>query len=97
MLAFLYSLAGSTLCLFAMLPLHKILPRNCIWLCSMAGAVFHNIGQFCVAFLIMGSAILAYLPFLIVSGFITGLFTGLCSQILVQKLEKFNLKRRYKK
>lgn len=88
MMAFIYSFAGSTLCLIGMIPLHKILPMKFIWLCSVIGAVLHNIGQFCVALAVMGTAIIAYLPFLIVSGMITGTFTGLCAQILVHKFKK---------
>lgn len=93
MLALMYSLAGSTLCLLGMLPLHKVLPKKFIWLNSMIGAALHNIGQFCVAFFIMGNAIVAYLPILLLSGFITGLFTGMCAQILVFKLNKNKIEK----
>lgn len=91
--ALMYSFAGSTLCLLGMLPLHKVLPKKFIWLNSMIGAVLHNVGQFCVALLVMGEAIIAYLPFLMVSGFITGIFTGLCAQILVFKLNKNKIEK----
>lgn len=87
-MALLYSAAGSTLCLLGMIPLSKIVPKKCIFLCSMIGAVLHNCGQILAAVAVMGTAVLAYFPFFLVSGLITGLFTGLCAQILVNKLNK---------
>lgn len=91
--ALMYSFAGSTLCLLGMLPLHKVLPKKFIWLNSMIGATLHNTGQFCVALFIMGNAIVTYLPILMLSGFITGLFTGMCAQILVFKLNKNKIEK----
>ena len=35
-------------------------------------------------------AVLAYLPYLALSGVITGLFTGLCTQFLMARLEKLH-------
>ena len=95
--ALMYSFAGSTLCLLGMLPLRKVLPKKFIWLNSMIGAVLHNAGQFCVALMIMGKAIVAYLPFLMVSGFITGFFTGMCAQILVFKLNRNKIEKEIKR
>ncbi len=91
--ALMYSFSGSTLCLLGMLPLRRVLPKKFIWLNSMMGAVLHNIGQFCVALAVMGTAIIAYLPFLMFSGFITGIFTGLCAQILVFKLNRKKIEK----
>ena len=46
----------------------------------MTGAVFHNLGQIGVAFLLTSvPAVLVYLPFLLLSGLMTGLFIGLCA------------------
>ena len=43
----------------------------------MLGAVAHNIGQLLTAFFLVRTAgVLAYLPILLISGIITGLFTG---------------------
>lgn len=80
----LYSLAGGTLCLCGMLGLRRILPARYIWVCSVLGAVLHNIGQIAVAILITRTPeLIIYLPVLLVSGCIAGLFTGLCAQFLV--------------
>ncbi|MDO5151461.1 MAG: Gx transporter family protein [Oscillospiraceae bacterium] len=52
--------------------------------CSIPGAVLHNIGQIAVAVMMMRTtAVMSYLPFLIVSGCIAGAFTGICAQILI--------------
>ena len=54
-------------------------------------ALFHNLGQLLVAAAIMRTwAVLAYLPYLALSGVITGLFTGLCTQFLMARLEKLH-------
>ena len=54
-------------------------------------ALFHNLGQLLVAAAIMETwAVLAYLPYLALSGVITGLFTGACAQLLIGRLEKLH-------
>lgn len=85
MMSFLYSLAGSLLCLLGMLGLKHILSEKYIWLASILGAVCHNIGQITVACLILGLGMLVYLPFLMVAGCLAGAFTGLCAQFVVQR------------
>ncbi len=85
--AILYSLAGGLLCFFAMLPLRRMLTRRQIWFCSAVGAIFHNIGQIVVAILLTGTpSLIVYLPVLLLSGIITGLFTGFAAQALVNRL-----------
>lgn len=86
--AILYSLAGGALCLLGMLLLKRVIPENHLWICSVLGAVFHNIGQILTAFFIMGAAVFWYLPFLLVSGCIAGAITGLCAQIIIKRLRK---------
>ena len=84
-LSFLYSLGGAVCCLCGMLLLKRVIPLSCLWLSSPCGAVFHNIGQIVVAMLVMRtSAVLVYLPTLMISGIVAGLFTGVCGQILVR-------------
>ena len=88
MMALMYSLGGGALCLLVTIPLSRVLTRKQMWVCSVAGAVFHNIGQILVAIAITRTPELAvYLPVLLVSGIITGLFTGLCAQLLAARLE----------
>lgn len=90
MMALFYSLAGGLLCLVGMLLFKRILSQKHIWLCSVFGAVFHNIGQVAAACLIAGWGMLVYLPFLLLSGCLAGAFTGGCAQLVIRrsKLEK---------
>ena len=76
----LYSLVGGLLCFVAMLLVHKLLQGHFLVLVSIIGAIFHNLGQLSVAFLITEvPGVLVYLPFLMLSAIVTGLFTGLCA------------------
>lgn len=86
MMALFYSLAGGILCFLGMLFFKRILSQKYIWLCSIFGAVFHNIGQITVACLIAGTGMLIYLPFLLLSGCLAGVFTGGCAQLVVQRI-----------
>lgn len=91
----LYSLSGGVLCLLGMLPLKRIIPRSRLWICSVLGAVLHNVGQIAAAVILMRTAaVIAYLPFLLVSGCIAGAFTGICGQLLLNRLDKRNPKGR---
>ena len=77
-ISFSYSLIGGILCLIAMLIFKNIFKGiEYIPLISVIGAIAHNIGQILVAvFLINSTKIMYYLPILIISGIITGFFTG---------------------
>ena len=88
--AIIYSLAGGMLCLCGMMLLRKIISESYLWLCSIFGAILHNTGQIGAAVLMTGTpAVLAYYPYLLVSGCIAGLFTGLCAQFVVKRLLNF--------
>lgn len=79
-ISLLYSLAGGLLCLAAMAATHKLLRGHFLFLISIVGAIFHNLGQLTAACLITKvPGVLVYLPFLLISGILTGLFTGLCA------------------
>lgn len=85
--AFLFSAGGAVFCLCGMIFISRILPLKYLPLCSILGAMLHNLGQIAVAFGIMRSAgVLAYLPILIVTGCIAGLFTGLCARAVERRL-----------
>lgn len=80
---FLYSIAGGVCCLLAMAGMNWFLQKRFLYLTSIIGAIFHNIGQITAACLIVQSfSMTAYLPVLLLSGILTGLFTGLCSHYL---------------
>ncbi len=86
-ISFLYSLGGAVCCLCGMLLLKRVIPLSQLWISSPCGAIFHNIGQITVAMLIMRtSAVFVYLPTLMVTGIIAGIFTGVCGQILVRRI-----------
>lgn len=85
----MYSLAGGLLCFVVMLLLKKILTRKQIWVASVIGAIFHNIGQIIVAILVTGTpAIVSYLPVLLLSGIASGLFTGFAAQTFINRMDK---------
>ncbi len=89
MISMLYSLAGGAVCLLIMLTLNRLFDGHFIFITSAAGAVFHNFGQLAVAVIITRTAgVLSYMPFLILSGIITGLFTGMCACISQKHLIK---------
>mgnify|MGYP003211095064 CR=1 FL=1 len=95
MMTLLYSLGGGLLCWLAMVGLKRILTAKQIWLCSPLAAICHNLGQLLVAAGVMKTwAVLAYLPYLVIAGAGAGLFTGLCAQFLMQRLDRLELGRK---
>jgi len=88
MMSLSYSLAGGFLCLVGMLLLRRVIEEKYIWVCSVLGAVLHNVGQITVAVIITGTVSIAmYFPFLLISGCIAGLLTGLCAQGVTLKMK----------
>ena len=84
--AILYSLSGAFFSLIVMICFMRIIPAKYVWLCSAVGGILHNVGQIAAAVAITGtSAIMSYLPFLILSGCIAGTFTGLCAGFAVNR------------
>lgn len=92
MMAMLYSLCGGLLCIAVTLLLVKLLSLDQIWIVCVVGAVCHNIGQLLAAALVMKTAVVfAYLPYLLISGVITGTFTGFAAQTATKHMEKINV------
>lgn len=85
MMSLLYSAVGGVLALLTALGLKRILTGTQIWVASCFSAVAHNLGQIAIT---RTPALLSYLPVLLVSGLLTGLFTGLAAQALLQHLHK---------
>lgn len=86
--ALLYSAAGAFCCLLGMLLLRRVLPEQQIWLCSVIGAMFHNVGQIAAAVLMMRSfSVAAYLPVLLVTGSAAGCLTGVAAQLLLRRIQ----------
>ena len=89
MMTLLYSLGGGLCCFASMLLLRRLLDWNHLWLASPLSAIFHNLGQILVAAAVMRTwVVVSYLPYLILSGVCSGLFTGLCTQLLIRHLNK---------
>lgn len=84
----LYSLAGALLS-FAAMALLKKTGRFSIIGVSVAGGVFHNVGQITVAALAVENVKMAYyLPFLLVSGVVTGFLIGFVAQSALRYLKR---------
>lgn len=81
LLSLLYSLIGGFLSLLVMCPVNSLLQKRFPFLTGSLGGLFHNLGQLATAAVITGTPaiVAAYLPFLALSGILTGLFTGLCA------------------
>lgn len=87
MMSFFFSILGGLFCLLAMYFFNRLLKGRLLWFTSMTGAIFHNAGQLLAAIITLQSVyVIYYAPFLLVSGIITGLFTGLCAQFFTQRI-----------
>ncbi len=81
----IYSMAGGILSFFVMVMLKKTKRFSVIGV-SMAGGVFHNIGQlFVAAFVVETIGIFYYIPPLLTAGIVTGLLIGLLSQQILDR------------
>ena len=81
-----YSAAGGALAILTTIGLRKILKNNQLWVAGCLGAVAHSIGQMAMAIVLLATPSLAvYLPVMIAISIVTGLFTGLCAQYLVNR------------
>ncbi len=82
----LYSLAGS-LCSFLIMYLCWKSKLFSVLGVSLAGGVFHNLGQLAVAaFAVSNSRIFLYFPMLIFSGMAAGIIVGIGAYILIGRL-----------
>ena len=82
----LYSAAGGMLAILVTIGLKFVLTEKQIWVAGCLGAIAHSIGQVAMAMLVTGTPGLAvYLPILMAISIVTGFFTGLCAQLLVNR------------
>ena len=87
----IYSLAGGLLSLSVMALLKKTNQFSVLGI-SMAGGVFHNIGQLIMAIIVLESFNIAYyFRVLIISGVVTGLLIGIISNEMLKRLHKLSL------
>lgn len=95
MITLLYSLGGGMLCFVTVFLLYRLLTLKEVWIASAAGAISHNLGQLIVAVAVMKTtAIFWYLPILLISGILSGIFTGLCSQFLIGRMDRMGMSLR---
>lgn len=92
MASIIYSMTGGLLSLVVMYLMMKIL-KNEISLVSVsiAGAIFHNIGQLGVAMLVLANTrLILLMPYLLIIAIPTGLFVGVVSNYLLKYLRRSN-------
>lgn len=86
--SFIYSLSGGIVCFAVMAAALPLLGRERLWVVSVLGAIGHNIGQIAAAAALIRSwQVLAYLPVLLISGILTGAFTGFCATLVTRRLK----------
>ncbi len=86
MAALAYSLAGGLLSFCVSMLCSWIFKRETLWFTGIAGGAFHNMGQIAAAAVLMQtSAVLAYLPVLVLCGMATGLFSGLAAMFFIKR------------
>ena len=84
-----YSAAGGALAILATIGLRRILTNKQLWVAGALGAVAHSIGQMAMAVTLTGTpGLVIYLPVMLVCSIITGIFTGLCAQFVLNRGEK---------
>lgn len=89
----IYSAAGGILAYLVMCMLVGLIPEKRLWAVSALAATAHNMGQLLAAVLIVKTpGLFVYAPALIVSGLITGVFTGYAAMYLVRAVRKLKLK-----
>lgn len=86
--ALAYSVAGAVLSLAVMALLKKLDILSTVGV-SVAGGIFHNVGQILVAMAVLGTAELGYyLIVLAISGTVAGIFVGVCGSLAIARLKK---------
>ena len=84
----LFRIGGAYLSLIVMFLVNKIKGFSVIGV-SIAGAIAHNIGQLLVAsILVENFLMITYLPFMLATSLVTGLFVGIVSQFCYSKMDR---------
>lgn len=82
-----YSLAGGILSFIIMAVLKKT-GKFSVYGVSIAGGVFHNIGQILVAMAVLQNKMAAvYLPFLMAGGVTAGIIVGMLAAVLIKRFK----------
>ncbi len=84
----IYSMAGALVSLIVMYLLKKMEKFSVVGV-SMAGGVFHNVGQLIVAGIVLESlSVIYYFPVLLITGVVTGIVIGIISKEVIKRLQK---------
>ena len=79
----LYSGAGGLLAIATTIGLRRVLTHRQIWVAGALSAVSHSVGQMAMAIAVSATpGLILYLPIMVVCSVITGIFTGLCAQLV---------------
>ena len=86
LMSILYSLAGGILSLTVMWGMKRIRYVSILGV-SIAGGVFHNVGQLLAAALMVETyGVFSYLPVLLISGLLTGFVIGLAAGEMLKRI-----------
>lgn len=92
--AMVYSLAGGVLSLLIMVIVKKTNKFSTMGV-SVAGGVFHNVGQIIVAMIVLETqSLIYYLPVLIISGLVAGVVIGILAAEIIKRLPKVKIEDR---
>jgi heptaprenyl diphosphate synthase len=90
-MTFIYSIVGAMLSLAVMVLLKKMNFLSCVGV-SVAGGVFHNVGQILVAMLLLGAKEVGYyIIALAISGTVSGILIGLCGALMIKKIPMYKI------
>ncbi len=85
--AMMYSIAGAILSFVVMYIAKKVKIFDTKGV-SILGGIFHNVGQIIVAmFIVESTNLVYYLPFLIVTGIVTGVLIGFISEMVIKRIK----------
>ena len=81
-----YSGAGGLCAILVTIGSRKLLTKKQLWIAGVLGAIAHSVGQMAMAVTITQTVgLAAYLPVMILASIVSGTFTGLCAQYLVNR------------
>ncbi len=81
-----YSGAGGLCAILVTIALRRLLSKNQLWIAGVLGAIAHSVGQMIMAVILLKTPGLAlYLVILIPISILTGTFTGLGAQLLINR------------